>query len=186
MAKAAPITAWQADGPAVAALEDTAPLRARLLNHDELIELSLKPSLWYVLFASLRIVLASAIVAAAVLAPAARSWTAVSAAVVSLCLLTAVARLAVGTLQWASRLFVLTNRRILKFKGVLQVQCTQVALRRAASADLTQSWYQRALRLGTITITSADPDTPPVVWKHLHQPHEVHAVVLRAIARARS
>ncbi len=183
---AAPITAWQADGPAVAVREKAAPLRERVLSHDELIELSLKPSLWYVVFVSLRLVLASAIVAAAALVPAAGHWTPIAGAVIGLALLTAVGRLAVGMLQWASRLFLLTNRRVLKFKGVLQVHCTECALRRVASAELTQSWYQRTLRLGTITIESAEAGALPVVWKHVHRPRDVHAAVLRAIARAQS
>ncbi|MBN2447713.1 MAG: PH domain-containing protein, partial [Phycisphaerae bacterium] len=59
-------------------------------------------------------------------------------------------------------------------------------LARVRAADLSVTWYQRIMRLGSITVQSADENRLPVTWKHIKRPHEIHERLLRAISSAQS
>ncbi|MEW6250156.1 MAG: PH domain-containing protein [Planctomycetota bacterium] len=172
--------------PAVEVRPVAAPKAAALLDGDELIQLSIKPSLWYIPLVSLNVVVA-AFALALLLAFTMRTgitWTAtlpfqVLGAAAAL-------RLAIATLQWASRLYVLTNRRVLRFEGVWNVSVAECRLAQIGHVDLQVAWYSRWLRIGTIAMRSADDACQPCLWRDVARPQEIHEILVRAIRKAQS
>lgn len=188
MSQPDPIKSVVADAPStVPAHPVAAKAAAKLeLDGDELVQLSIKPSAWFVLVASLNVLLLAAFVAVALgVAMRAGSLAATPVPFQLLALIVGV-RLGLATLQWASSLYVLTNRRVMRFRGVLNVQVAECRLSRVTAADLEIGWYGRALRLGTIRLRPVDTDAAAVVWEDVARPQEVHELLLRAIRKAQS
>lgn len=167
-------------------LRDAERQLSALLAENEIIELSCRPSLWFVPITSARFVLSmSALCAASVWL----QWNGVSgplATAVTLFSAAALARIGLATLQWASRLYILTNRRVFAYKGVLSVQVSQCPLVRIERADLLVTTVQKALGLGTVRITPAADLCGDVFWEHLSDPTQTYQKLIRAIRRAQN
>ncbi len=156
------------------------------LDGDELIQLSIKPSLWYIPLASAN-VLVLAVVLGAALALAMRAGaTPVAVMPFQILACLAAVRIGVALLQWASRLYVLTNRRVLRFEGVLKVHVAECRLKQIGVADVRPSWLGRGVRLGSIHMRPADDDARAVVWADVARPQEIHELLVRAIRKAQS
>ncbi|MFO0838624.1 MAG: hypothetical protein U1D55_08835 [Phycisphaerae bacterium] len=156
------------------------------LGGNEIIELSIKPSRWSIVLNSLRMVAAMVLLTTSLTLAVAGKWTPLTAGGALLLIGAAVAQVALATLQWASRLYVLTNRRALRFSGIVAVRVDECALVRLAQPVLTADWTQRALHLGTIDLTPIGATTPSIQWEHLAHPQEVERAISRAIRRAHS
>jgi hypothetical protein len=172
--------------PVLATLEKVQPRKLAMLDGGEIIELSLKPSLWYIpivcgRYATLSVVLA--LVLAVFVPPADSSG---SALLVIACLGTAMGLISVAALQWASRLYVLTNRRVLRFKGVSTVELLERPLAGLDCVEVHASPLQRFLRLGSIRLIGRDGQAAPLTWEHLARPDEVRQKLNEAIHRARN
>ena len=89
-------------------------------------------------------------------------------------------------MQWASKLYVLTNRRVMRFRGVLKPEMAQCPLSKVSKVDLQVDWPQRALGLGSIDFVSDKANAEIVQWEHLAQVTTVHDRLLRAIRKAQS
>lgn len=169
---------------ATAALD--APLAAAaILDNDEIIELSLKPSLWYIVTASLRVVCVAAVVGGAAALgtrsamPHVASWALVLGA------LAALVRMLIASLQWASRLYVLTNRRVIRFSGMFTVYVRELPLIRVERAEPIITPLRRALDIGTVRLTPADGRLDVVQWEDVARPEWVHETLVKAIRRSR-
>jgi hypothetical protein len=187
MKKPEPIASTVAEAPpAVEAVPVTtakAAAKLELLDGDEVIQLSIKPSFWFIPLVSLAgIAAAGTLIIAAALA-AQHGWRHGLLACQVLIGLAA-ARLVIATLQWASRLYVLTNRRVMRFKGVLNVNVAECRLSRISAINLCMRPYGRALRLGTIRMQPVDADQPLLTWDDVSRPHEIHEILERAIRKA--
>lgn len=157
-----------------------------LLDNDEIIELSLKPSLLFIPGLSLPYLASIAVLAGAFELSSRGVHSEVRSTIFQLFGLAAVGVLVIAALHWASRVYVLTNRRVLCFAGILSVRARECALRRAAGARLDQDFWQRVFRLGSIQIASANAPAPEVCWTYVARPKDVHERVVRAIQRAHS
>lgn len=157
---------------------------AQMLDGDEIVELTLKPSLWYIVIAAFKFVLGTLLAAGVLLAAAQNGLIAPMPLLVQLCFFAAGARAAFAAVQWASRLYILTNRRVMRFRGILKVEGAECRLNAVANATLHVAWYQRWLRLGTIRITPAEPGAIPLAWEQVARPTEVYERLLRAIRRS--
>jgi len=180
VAEAAPA----AKAPTVAAQEAAAKLE--LLDGDEIIQFSIKPAPWFIFLVSFRVLIT--LVAIAVAFSIAMQMGATPAAAVPFQVLAGLAALRVGiaTLQWASRLYVLTNRRAMRFKGVFNVDVAECRLSKITAVELTHTWYSRALRIGSIQMRSVDPKHAPILWEDVPRPNEVHELLVRAIRKSQS
>lgn len=170
---------------------DAAPVApassARLaLDGDELVQFSVKPSLWFIGFVSARWLAVLTLLGAALAIAARGVWSGEAALVLQVLITTAAGRLAVGMLQWASRVYVLTNRRVMCFRGVLTVEVTECPLGRIGAVDRFASGVQRRLRLGTLRIAPADPQSRPILWEHVAHPDELYERLVRAIRRGQN
>ncbi len=177
----APVRSDAPVGP-VRAVDLTAQaVPAHLLDGGEIVLLAIKPSLWFIPMVSGRwIAGAAALIAAARLAPQLNiGWP-----IVQLLVGLVLARLAWGTLQWSTRLYVLTNRRVMRIRGVFNVQIFECPLTRLAGVAVNVSLSERILRLGTIHLAAAGTPGESASWRAVARPAEIHEQLRRAIERA--
>lgn len=168
-----------------AALDEVRAARIELIRDDEIIQLLVRPSLWYIAIVAARFVAAAGVLAA-IAGLASQGFTLRAPTVIFLTLVgAAAARIGIATLQWASRLYVLTNRRALRFRGVLAIDVSECLLGRIEKAELRRTAFQRLLGLGSIVFSPLAPATATVVWDHVRRPVEIHEAVTRAIEKAR-
>ncbi|HOA74360.1 MAG TPA: PH domain-containing protein [Phycisphaerae bacterium] len=157
---------------------------AHLLDGDEIVIFAIKPSLWFILFTSARWLIALAVVIALTawvgpLVPGVNPPLVIKAA-----LALAAARVGFALLQWVSRLYVLTNRRIMRLRGIFNVDLFECQLNKIQNTFLTLSWYERLVGLGSISFATAGTGGVEASWINLHNPLEVHERVRSAIHRA--
>jgi membrane protein YdbS with pleckstrin-like domain len=158
--------------------------KLEMLGGDEVIQLSIKPSLWFIPLVSLGWLLGVSVLVVALAAGVRGSWAREGLFACQALVGIAALRLAVATLQWASRLYVLTNRRVMRFTGVLSVRVAECPLARISALDLHASPYGRLLRLGTIRMQPVDRNQPPVSWDDVAHPQEIHEILERAIRKS--
>lgn len=188
MSPPGPIKSVMADAPpSVPAHPVAAKAAAKLeLDGDELVQLSIKPSAWFIPLASLNVLLLAAFLAVALAVAMRTGSVAAGAAPFQLLALLVGVRLGLATLQWASRLYVLTNRRVMRFRGVLNVQVAECRLSQVTAVEVDVAWYGRALRLATLRLRPVDTAAAPVVWEDVARPQEIHEILIRAVRKAQS
>ena len=169
-------------GPAVGlAVEELVP--SHLLDGGEIVHFAIKPSPWFVLLLSLRWVGAAVCIACIALSlvatPTYRSYILQGA------ILFAGAGLGWATLEWVSRLYVLTNRRVMSIRGVVTAEMFDCPLDRIQHTRLSLSPTERVVRVGTIAFhTAGQGDRRAGSWRIIARPLEVHEKLRQAIARA--
>lgn len=155
-----------------------------LLDGDEIIQLSIKPAIWFIPLVSLRIV-ATALAAAVIWAAALSSGVAVGAMwPIHVLVAVAASRLGIATLQWASRLYVLTNRRVLRFKGVVNVNADECRLTRIGGVTVSADWHERLLGIGSVAVHPAEDERHPVTWRCVAHPEEIRDMLIAAIRKS--
>ncbi len=88
-----------------------------------------------------------------------------------------------ASLQWMSRLYVLTDMRILRISGVFTVDIFDCPLRKVASTRLSASNREKLLGLGSVEILPKDGW--PGVWQTIDHPVQVREQIVAAINKAR-
>jgi len=181
--------AAQIEGPqgAVIAMPVEHIVPAHLLDGGEIVILAIKPSLWFVPLTSARWIL----LGIGLLAAANISWISphVAGYLRMAGYLGVAGRLGWAMLQWVSRLYVLTNRRVMRLRGVFNVELFQCELTRIQSLVLSASWPERLVRSGTIIIQTAGALGSvggSAAWRMITRPLEVHQKLNDAIRRAGS
>ena len=176
------------------------PTAERLLHDGELIILAVKPSPWSILLNSGPVLILSGLVAAA-------GWFGRNTlaavlpgqAVALACAAAALLRLLVAGLQWTGRLYLLTNLRVMRIRGVLRADVVQCPLRRILAVAVAAGRTERFLGVGNLCFrtdrTSAAPpsgaapgglhEAPDISWTQIARPAEVQRMVEDAIGRAR-
>lgn len=173
-------------GGAAAAIDAAGAIPADVLDSSEIVEFSIKPSLWFIAIVSVRFV-AICLVLAGLLALAAREgWTSVSAYTFLAFIWAAVGRVLVAGLQWASRLYVLTNRRVMRFSGVLHVTFTECPLRKVNQAHIKLSSFHRLVGMGTIRTVPVYDRLDRVNWEHVARPGPIYERLIAAIRRSQN
>ncbi len=180
----------QADGPTSSAVKLPAHevVPAHLLNGGEVVHFAIKPSPWFVLIVSLRWLALAAVIAVLSgmdVVPYAYRWYFYQLAAV-----VAGARLAWGILEWVSRLYVLTDRRVMRLRGVFNVELFECGLDRLQNTYASFSVPERITRVGTITFqTAAAGGAGPggtASWRVISRPLEIHEKLRQAIRRTRN
>jgi hypothetical protein len=176
------------DAAAVPAPAATAPLTALLTRHilqdGEIILLILKPSIFFVVLSMLRfaavvlIVMLGAKVFDEQVPGHPRIWVEVGS-----CLL--VGRLMWAVLQWMSRLYILTDMRIVRLSGVFQLNIFDCPLRKVARTRILYTVRERLFRLGSIEIIPSEDQLPIGVWQTISKPVVVNDQVVAAVNRAK-
>ncbi len=184
------VGAWNAGSAqaAVPASPALAPLAALLTRHiiqdGELILLILKPSIWFIVLSMLRF---AAIVLILMIAGVifddrfpgnARTYVEVGTFALG-------GRLMLAVLQWMSRLYILTDMRIVRMSGVFSLNIFDCPLRKVARTRLLYTVRERLFRLGSIEIIPADESYPIGLWQTVARPVAVNDQILAAVNRAK-
>jgi uncharacterized membrane protein YdbT with pleckstrin-like domain len=180
------VEAVHVDASPAATVDEARAARLELLDGDEIIELSIKPSLWFIAIVSVRLVVVVGALATGMVIAMGGSGAPVVTYVVPLAVLAAFVRVVVASLQWASRVYVLTNRRVMRLSGVLRVDVVDCQLTRVTGTNLRLGAGQRLLGLGSICITPAGETLDSIVWEHVAKAGEIYAKLVRAVKKAQS
>jgi hypothetical protein len=162
------------------------PAGLQLLGGDEIIQLSIRPSPWCIVLYSFKLVVAAVLAATAVVS-AARVWP--SWAVTSglgVIALAGFSAVVAATLHWASQIYVLTNRRVLRFSGAFNMDVAQCTLAQIGEVRLHATWYDALLRLGSLHLTPGGQGQTTLVWEHVARPAEVQEILVRAIQKSKA
>lgn len=159
-------------------------LTGHILQDGEVILLILKPSFWFIILSSLRWAAAVCIllVAAKIYGDALPGK---NAAYLEAGIFIIAGRLMFAVLQWMSRLYVLTDMRILRLSGIFSPVLFDCPLRKVAGTRVSFTTRERLLRLGSIDIVSSDSQCGWAQWQTIYKPREIHEQIVAAIQRAK-
>ncbi|MHC4982163.1 MAG: PH domain-containing protein [Planctomycetota bacterium] len=157
-----------------------------VLRDDEVMLLAIKPSGWFVVLVSWPVLILAALIAAATqiagtVFGAGVPWPELCL----LCLAAGLLRLVVASFQWLGRVYVLTDKRLMRIRGVLRVDVYQCPLRQVTRTALEATRGERLLGLASLFFEADDLDAREAAWTNLARPEEVRRVVDEAIRRAR-
>ena len=175
--------AQEANSEPIAAV-DIVP--AHLLDGGEIVILAIKPSLWFIIFTSARWL--AAMILIILISKWLGSWIPYLSPpmIAQGALVLAAARLCLAILQWVSRLYVLTNRRIMRLTGIFNIDLFECPLTKIQNTYLTLAWYERITGLGTISFATAGTVGVEISWANVNNPIELHERVRSAINRAQN
>jgi len=157
---------------------------AHLLDGGEVVHFAIKPSPWFVILASTRWIVIAGLLAG--LSTTHLVGPSYGGYLFQLAILIAGVRLSWAMLDWVSRLYVLTNRRVMSIRGAFSVELYECGLDRIQDTRLTLSPAERLARVGTVTFQTASGDGGFGTWRIVARPLEVHEKLRDAIKRARN
>lgn len=161
-------------------------LPTQLLQPGELIILLIKPSAWFIILECLRTLVVIAILAAGALWLVRTGWVEIQQRdIVLLAIGAAGVRLFWQFLEWLSRVYVLTDRRIIRVRGVIRVQVFEAALKQIQHTELNFSLRERMFALGSVIFSTAGTGLPEASWQMVNNPLQVHQTILRTLHRYR-
>jgi len=178
-------TAHMADGASPPVAESTASrfctFSRSLLADGEVVILELKPSPWFILIESAPLVVVGIMVLLVANQGLVGTWWEsvlrhTGAWIIGVRVLWAM-------LQWACRLYVLTDRRVIRQRGVVNIRIFECRLDRLQNTFIHRTLVQRILGLGTIFFATAGTGQVEAMWQHVRRPAEVHKEVVAAIER---
>ena len=158
------------------------------IEDGEVVILAVKPSRWFVLLVSWPLLLLAAVVAGAAYLAGEALGTAVNQRLVAL-LFSAVAcaRLTAACFQWQGRLYVLTDRRVIRLRGMFREELWQCPLRGLGGIHLSATLLERLFGVGSLLFERNDGrGSVEGEWIHLADPKEVHRLVQEAWSRTRT
>jgi uncharacterized membrane protein YdbT with pleckstrin-like domain len=92
-------------------------------------------------------------------------------------------RLIWKVIDWANRIYVLTDRRVLRRRGVILLSIVEAPLGRVQHSAIYARILERLLGLGTIGFATAGSNSFEVVWELISDPIGTHRRILEAIER---
>jgi len=162
----------------------TATMDALGLNDGEIIILALKASPWHIVMRSLGVVFGAGFVAV-LLAYTARTmhtpWTERDALALGVTIATL--QLVLQTIDWMSRTYMLTDRRIVTVQGVFRRRISQTALRHVEHVAMHQSDRERWVGIGDLLFTTDECAPAQWPWTSVADPRTVQRKVIDAIDR---
>ncbi|MHC4993817.1 MAG: PH domain-containing protein [Planctomycetota bacterium] len=162
-------------------------LPSELLQVDEAIILLLKPSPLYIILGCVG-TLGTIVLITLIMLEAQRLFDFGGYTEQSLYTLMAVlgtVRIGWQLLEWLSRTYVLTTRRIIRIRGVIRVEIFQTELRNLRHTEVLFSLRERLFGLGTISIATAGSAFPEAYWIFLKRPMAVHRRIMQAASKCR-
>jgi len=157
-----------------------------LLEDGEVVLLATKPSGWFVLLVSWRVVVLTGLAAVILILaePVLHAPAASRQAVILLCVAVCCLRVILGCFQWLGRLYVLTNKRILRIKGVMRAEVFACPLRRIRRVLPGATVPERLLGVGSLYFQTGEQAGADGAWIHLARPLSIRDLIEQAIRRA--
>lgn len=170
------------------AVEITVPSPAlqQILQEDETVLLVLRPSPWFVLLDGLGVYLLILIVALFLAWLGHQPWAPLvipESQVFPFFASLIILRVIWKVLDWANRIYVLTDRRVIRRRGVILLSIVEAPLRRIQHSAIYARFLERIFGLGTIGFATAGSGGFEVVWELIGVPVTIHARILEAIER---
>ena len=81
--------------------------------------------------------------------------------------------------------YTVTNERIKITSGLLGKTHENVELIRVQDIDHSQTFGERVLKIGDITVRSHDPSHPEILLRNVQEPGKVYEILRRAVLDAR-
>ncbi len=159
-------------------------LSRHVLRDGELVTLLLKPSLWFIPLSAMRFAAVVLLGVIAIRVFGEQMFT-LNRLVLEAGVLLIIGRLMWALMQWTSRLYVLTDLRIVSITGVFTAQIFDCPLRKIARTRLIYSTRERLFRLGSMEIIPLQEDQPEGLWQTIAKPRLVHEQVVAAINKAK-
>lgn len=178
----------EGDAAELAAPQAAALLPSELLQPGEVVVLLLKPSAWFIPLECLKTLSVTAIVASIVFILVDRippgTIELSRRDVVLTAILVGGIRLFWQFLEWLGRVYVLTDRRVIRVQGVVRIAVFEAPLKHITNTTLTFTLRERLFALGTIGFATAGAG-PAANWRMLADPLRIHQTVVRTIERYR-
>jgi hypothetical protein len=173
--------------PADMAASAAAVRAADRLEDGEVVLLAVKPSRWFVLAMSWPVVLLAAVAAAGAYVLAGMvSWEINTRLVGLVCSTATCTRVIFACLQWMGKQYILTNRRVMRLRGVFHEELAQCRLKDLHEVHLSASPTEHLLGIGSLLFERADQrPAGDIHWILLADPKEAHRAVCDAWNRAR-
>jgi len=149
-----------------------------LLRDGEEIILAVKPSGWYVLLVSWPVLVAAATVA---VASGVLGFSGPRQVVPFACAAAACLRVVLACCQWVGLLYVLTNRRVMRVRGILRSDACWCELAKIAEVAISAGPLEGLLGLASLLFLEAGGRCSQVCWTNLARPAEVQQAVRSAI-----
>lgn len=174
--------------PSAEAADLPADVPHHLLDDGEVILLAVRPSAWFVLLLSWPAVVLAALVLAAISItvdvlnlplPTERQLLALG------CLAAVALRLSVALLQWIGRLYLLTDRRVLRIGGLFRGDIAQMSLKDIEQTSASASTGERAVNVGSIHFCGPDGLIPEVSWLHINNVEEARRIIDETLSQSR-
>jgi uncharacterized membrane protein YdbT with pleckstrin-like domain len=158
---------------------------AHLLQPGETVILLLRPSVLFVPLASIQSLLAIALATffLAWLDQRVPHLPGTDRMFIAVGVLCGILRLIWQVLEWATRLYVLTDRRIIRRRGVIRVSVFECPLSSVQQTAVLQSLRERVCLLGTLCFATAGAASFIALWEFVAKPFEVQRTVAEAIDR---
>lgn len=161
-----------------------ATLSRTILADGEIVILDLRPSPWFVPLVSAPVLaLGVAVMLVANLRLVTELYPNGRGVLFQAGLWVMVLRLAWAVLEWSSRHYILTDRRILRQQGVLNVDVFECRLDRLQNTLIVRTLVQRVLGIGTLYFATAGTGAVEASWLHVKDPAAVHREITKAVSR---
>jgi hypothetical protein len=160
-------------------------LAKHLLRDGEIVQLMIRPSRWFILLTSLRFLSLVTILVCVMEIYLHQHGQDPRHRCIEVGVGVMAGRVMWAILQWMSRLYVLTNLRILAVKGVFNTEIFDCPLRKVARVSLDMSPKEKIFLVGSITIIPQDDNMFIGAWWIISKPVEVLQMVRRAVQNAR-
>ena len=182
--RTAPCLQSVGDAPELTAPSISVTLPADLVDDDEVVILLLRPSPLFIPLSSLGSLLVIAVVALALMyLGRILSIQLIDTLAFGLGVAGGLACLAWQGLEWWSRVYVLTDRRVIRRKGVLRPTVFEAKLRDIQHTSVFQHLRERTFGLGSVGFASTGSEVFDAFWVMIRQPFAVHRTVVEAIER---
>jgi len=157
----------------------------QLLNEGEVVILALKPSIWFVVLnAWPAIVVATTVMALGYAFLPTVEPNVAPRLLVTLCLTAVLIQLLISCCQWTGRLYILTNVRVIRVRGVFRVDVFQCPLKKVQMAVLAAGRLERMVGVGSIMFQAEGNTAQEPGWLYISRPAEVNEMVQEALRRA--
>ncbi len=158
----------------------------QVLQDGETVILALRPSPWFILIDGSWVYFASIFAALLLAWLAHQPWSPVilpESQIFPLLATVLSIRIVWKFLDWANRVYVLTDQRIMRRRGVIQYSLIEAPLDRIQHSAIFTRVVERVLGLGTIGFATAGSGRFEVIWEMIANPIEIHRKVNDAIER---
>lgn len=164
----------------------TATVQDRLADGEAII-MTVRPSGWLILLMSWPLLVGVAAISAVSLAASRYcAYDVDNNMVMLICLAVGALRVTIACCQWQGRMYILTDRRVMRIKGVFNEDCYQCPLKKIRQVHLSSTLSERIVSVASLMFDRIDEKpVPDAGWVCLANPQEVKQAVEKAIRRAK-